>query len=594
MYSLDTIEIQGLGVFQSLQKVKFPPGLTFLVGKNLDSGGLFGSNGCGKTTVANAISWALYNNCPAGKGSALQNHSSPSTTVTLTLKGEDQDLVITRKCKGARHEVVLDILSRTNPERISGDVAMVQDRINKLVGCDWSLFNSVLYFRGVDDTAQFLRMPPAKRATVLSNLVDDQYFQVGAQILKLRTKELENLQGVYGMELLTTRSQVNILEEDLEKAQRAASNWEAQEKERVAEASARFHFLTSQLTQVSQALLEARQFCQENKMADLGGRHLEAASAVKKLEGDKRVLESDISRLSSREYLEQCRDVCPTCGQAITAFTLQAQDERKRNLQNDLSLIQTQLRAAQEHLQNVSSTLSRVQDNTQQVRKLEEQADTLHQTAVLQRDQMLTRKSDYLDTQITALRERRAASQFRIAELESKLVDTSTQIDLHKKVGTAFSGEVRNLMFDLIRGPLEEWTHHYVEKLIDTGLSVQFPHQDCREKFEILVWNGPHAQDLSSYSGGELWRITIAILLAFRKVLSGQANCKLNFLLLDDFAGELDNEGVAKALQVLEQLTHEEVGTILMTIPREEFLPAGRYNKLVVTKKGGQASVTAT
>jgi DNA repair exonuclease SbcCD ATPase subunit len=274
--------------------------------------------------------------------------------------------------------------------------------------------------------------------------------------------------------------------------------------------------------------------------------------------------------------------------------TIEARESQRAGLTLSRAQCERELVANQEVAGQVAAKVLRVQESVRNTKELEHQAEGLHQTAILLRDQMVLQKAQYLEEQIGQLQFRRAGAQTRIQELEGLLVKTSQDLETHKRVGVAFSGEVRNLMFDLIRGPLEEWTHHYIGLLLDTGIQVQFPHQDVREKFEIVVWNGQHAQELSRYSGGELWRITIAILLAFRKVLAQQQNCKLDFLLMDDFAGELDNEGVANALQVLGQLTREDIGTVLMTIPREEFLPAGRYNHLVVTKQGGQSSVTTS
>jgi DNA repair exonuclease SbcCD ATPase subunit len=593
VYQLESIELFGFGLFYHTQRVVFLEGLTFITGMNLDSPqNLMGSNGAAKTTILNGIGWALYGKCPAGALGELRNHFATVVEVTLKLKGADQDLVIKRRMKGKAHEVVLDIEARQNPEHVAGDVAMVQDRINKLVGCDYQLFDSMLYFRGVGDTTQFLHMTPAKRATVLSNIVDDTYFQIGAQILKGRVQELVSLQGNQSMELITLRQQLGTLEGDLSQAFSAKANWDSQEAQRIQLAGQSYNTAYAQLAQVSKDLIEAKQFLHENQFADLSRRHAEAGSAVQALEGDRRVLEADLARLPSRHYLEAHREACPTCGQVIEPLNVLQNEKRRLELQGAITAKANELAAHQRVYAELATTVQRVQQNALRIKALEDQAETLHQTAIHHRDACEPRRADYLEGQIAQLQQRLWDGQARVRELEGLLVETSLQIDLHKKVASAFGGEVRNLMFDLIRGPLEEWTHHYVNLLLDTGIHVQFPHQDTREKFVILVWNGQHSQELSLYSGGELWRITIAILLAFRKVLADQRVCKLDFLLMDDFAGELANEGVAQALVVLEQLTREEIGTILMTIPKAEFLPPGRYHNIHVTRKGGQAVVS--
>ena len=303
--------------------------------------------------------------------------------------------------------------------------------------------------------------------------------------------------------------------------------------------------------------------------------------------------ETDLSRLPSRHYLEQHKAACPTCGQEIAPEVFQQNDLRKLQIDAQLARVVSELYNKKEQLAEATRLLTSTQESSRRLPELEAQADTLHQRAFVDRDAMQPQAPEYLDGQIFDLEQRRGEFYARLQAIELELVATAARLDTTKKVKTAFGGEVRNLMFDLIRGPLEKWTHHYIGILIDTGIQVQFPHQDCREKFEILVWNGAHSQELSIYSGGELWRITVAILLAFRQVLSYQSGCQLDFILMDDFAGELDDAGIANALQTLEQLTREDVGHIIMSVPREAYLPAGRYNRMTVTKQGGHSRVAA-
>ena len=459
------------------------------------------------------------------------------------------------------------------------------------VGVDSGLFLSCLFWRGTQDTAQFLRLTPARRAQALSSLVDDLYFRTGHEIAKGRIKELENALGLSNMALLQHQTVANQIAADLAGAEAAATSWERQEQARIQDTRVLLERLMLEMTGLSQALMEARQYSHDNEMARISSEYTAAATDVKELELRLHDIGRSIRELPSGQYLEQYREACPTCSQPISGATLAGIEAKRAGLKFQEGLAQKELASKRAVLQATIETLERIRANTSQVPALERRLDELHQTAALKKEELDPRSNQYLEAQISELRRRSNECALALATTQHHIGQILSQLEIHKAVSSAFNGEVRNLMFDLIRGPLEQWTHYYMEQLCDTGLTVQFPHQDAREKFEILVWNGGTSQELSQYSGGELWRITIAIMLAFRAVLRAQTGCKLDFLMMDDFAGELDQEGIAQALLLLGKLTPGEISTILMTIPRDEFLPAGYYTRMVVTRKGRTAHV---
>ena len=556
--------------------------------------GLLDSNGAGKTTLLNAISLALFCHAPTGKGSTFQSHGAAFWEVEFVLTSPDEDIIIKRKVKGSRHQLWVTIKSRTDPKEYGPDVQTAQEALNRRIGCDWALFKSVMFLTRQGDTTQFLFQTPAKRAEVLSTLIDDSDFRVGADILKGRVRELENLKGLHGNELMGLRQQMGLLEQDIARAAEAGANWEAQEKVRLTMAQAQFASYNNQLAAVSTRLLEARTFLQGNQFAEVSRQHGEAGSAIQRLQRDVAVLHEDLRRQTSAAYLERHKAACPTCAQPIPPHSIAEVGLKTAKLQAELAGRNVELQAQNGAWTSAQQLLARVQQSTQEIRALEERADTLHQQALFAKDELAERRSDYLDGQVFELTQRRAEGLARIAWLEQALYATEVSREAHAYVRAAFGGEVRNLMFDFLRGPLEEWTHFYVGQLIDTGISIQFPHQDAKEKFEILVWNGQHKQDLSVYSGGEIWRIAIAILLALRKVLAQNSGCKLDFLLCDDFAGELDDCGIVEVLSAFQQLTKSDISTILFAIPRRAYIPAIPHHTVEVTRKGGQSAITAT
>ena len=105
-----SIEITGFRTYVDPTRIDFSPGCTFLLGSNLDIPDYANNNGSGKTTILEAIVWALFGKTSTkSSGKQLINHNLNRCKVKLSMGNweEDPELVVVREI-GAK-EILLSI-----------------------------------------------------------------------------------------------------------------------------------------------------------------------------------------------------------------------------------------------------------------------------------------------------------------------------------------------------------------------------------------------------------------------------------------------------------------------------------------------------
>ena len=158
----------------------------------LSSGGLFlihGPTGAGKTSLLDAICFALFANVPGARGrskKALRSDHSPrdrTPTVTLEFTADEQRLRITRTPEYSRPKkrgsgevsvpatVRLEVLRGSSWEVLSTRADEVGEKVNDVVGMGLAQFSKVAVLPQ-GDFAAFLRASAEDRRAVLEKLFD--------------------------------------------------------------------------------------------------------------------------------------------------------------------------------------------------------------------------------------------------------------------------------------------------------------------------------------------------------------------------------------------------------------------------------------
>src|SRR3989338_9743530 len=85
------------------------------------------------------------------------------------------------------------------------------------------------------------------------------------------------------------------------------------------------------------------------------------------------------------------------------------------------------------------------------------------------------------------------------------------------------------------------------------------------ETLDIVISDEMGERPYENYSGGEQFRVNVAIRLALSKLLTRRAGAKLQFLLIDDGFGTQDAEGRTKVVEVLDTIKNDFEKILVIT-----------------------------
>jgi DNA repair exonuclease SbcCD ATPase subunit len=122
---------------------------------------------------------------------------------------------------------------------------------------------------------------------------------------------------------------------------------------------------------------------------------------------------------------------------------------------------------------------------------------------------------------------------------------------------------VQSVIIENIIEELENYSNETLTKICNepTSISIRTQKQtdagSWSETFDIIVKSGSRVDDFETFSGGEQFRISLAIRLALSNILSNRMGGSIKFLLLDEVSSNLDNNGLQMFINIVKLLSND-------------------------------------
>jgi DNA repair exonuclease SbcCD ATPase subunit len=548
--------------------------LTLVLGHNLDMGGDGSRNGTGKTTIINALSYALY-------GEALTNIRRDNlinktngkgmiTTVEFEIEGKAYRIE-----RGRRPNVLRLFIDGTDAldNEQQGDSRETQKEIEKIIGFPHNMFKHLIALNTY--TEPFLSMKNNDQRDMIEQLLGITELSSKAEVLKLRQKDTRD----------------NIKEEELriQAVQNANENIEKSIKEIESRSKAWTANKNNKLQELGNAIikLETIDINEEVQNHSIVDDISKKMTDINSLNADEKRLQSSIKRSSTKlseleSNLESAKaGVCPACEQptahldtheAYTQELVEKIDTEAKYLKDlDDQLLSTQTAITElGDIPNLPDTeYSNLADALQHKHNLETMTEQLGEKA--------GEDNPYTD-QITGLRES------GIQEISFETMNELTYLQEHQeflyKLLTSKDSFIRKKIIDQNISYLNHRLAYYLEKL---GL----PH-DVKFASDLGVEITEYGRDLDfdNLSRGERNRLILGLSWAFRDMYES-LNRPMNLMCIDELIDSgMDSMGVENALGVLKKM-HREQGKNIMLISHKEELVGRVNNVLTVVKEGG-------
>ncbi len=574
MFNLKAITIEGFGPYVEKLTIQFEQQVYHILGSSLDHPGVTDSNGAGKTTILNAISWGLFGKTlTALKGKDVINDGCKTARVVLTFDG----LEIVRTY-GRRHELEYT-LPGCKPR--STDVIPLQAELEGLLGMNYSTFLNTCCMLPSLGSTKFLYSDPAERAKTLGDLIDDSIFQAASKKMLADMSAWDAaIQQAYGVQQ-QVQSMLHHKQHQMAQFNYHFAEAEKQEHTRKDALEFKIAQLRGEFKKISEEMLRPPQETPEQLQQEL---------AV--LYEEQRQIENEIRDLSFLGQRPVLGSFCKSCYHYITEDSIKYYEDasavfadRSRDFQAQLSQVIATIATVRERYNVVASWHS-------QQRHREKQLGDLREHILDLEDALKVNQLDALKVQKVELERELNAIRAQAAKAEQDIDHYGYWKSILQKLQPGMASEIRNILFDRVRGELEAATEHYGKLVADGMFYVHYPTKNhlAREKFEIMVDYAGKTREILMLSNGEGYRVSFAILLALRSILLNRTKSQLNLLLIDDPIAGLDITGLNGFYQLVHRLQQSENNLVLITMPMEGVIPqAGRT--LTVKKHMGISKV---
>jgi len=581
MFKIKTLTVKNfMSVGNTTQAVDFNrQDLTLVLGENLDLGGddSGARNGTGKTTIINALSFALYGNALTNikKDNLINKTNQKNMMVTIDFEKDGQAYRIERGRKPNVMKFFVGDSEKEITDDAQGDSRETQADIERMLGMTHDMFKHIVALNTY--TEPFLALRANDQRGIIEQLLGITLLSEKADRLKEQNKATKDAitQEEFRIKAVTD---ANVrIQEQIEALKRRQTLWIGKHAEEIDKLQTGLAELQKiDITAEIQAHKDLATWDQLRK--DLN----ELSSAIGRTKMDLSREEKTIVKVSA-ELVSLENHTCSTCGQ----------DFHDSKHEQVLGSKQRELATATANQEQHAATLGELQSAELGLGKLgkkpvtfyDREEDAIHHRATLdsvqkQIDAKVLEEDPYAE-QIVEMQEQglEEVSYDTINELSS----VRDHQDFLLKLLTNKDSFIRKRIIDQNLSYLNARLGQYLDRI---GLphTVKFLN-DLSVSIEELG----RELDFDNLSRGERNRLILSLSWAFRDVWESLYQ-PINLLFIDELVDSgMDSSGVENSLAILKKMSREANKSIWLVSHKDEL--AGRVNNtLHVVKENGFTS----
>jgi DNA repair exonuclease SbcCD ATPase subunit len=551
--------------------------LTLVLGENLDLGGDGSRNGTGKTTIINALSYALYGQALSNirKDNLVNKTKGKNMMVSLEFVVGTQEYKIERGRKPNLLRFYVNNQAQEITDEAQGDSRETQDAIEHTLGLSHDMFKHILALNTY--TEPFLSLKATDQRTIIEQLLGITLLSERADAIKEHNRQTKDSITQEEFRIRAVIEANKRIEEQIESLKRRQTMWVAKHAEDVQKLQLALDELQKiNIDEEIQAHKEHSAWDQRRKdFNDLQGAISRAKLEVQREEKSIKKLETEIASLQSHQ--------CHTCGQP---FHDEKHQQVLENKQKDLA-------DARAKCQADSATVSEIQTAIAQLGEIgkppkmfyDKEEDAIHHRSTLASlQQQINAKSAEVDPYSEQIEDMTGqALQVVSYDALNELTRLQEHQDFLLKLLTSKDSFVRKKIIEQNLSYLNQRLTYYLDR-------VGLPHTVVfQNDLTVSIEELGRELDFDNLSRGERNRLILSMSWAFRDVFESLYQ-PINLLFIDEMIDNgLDTQGVENALALLKHMSRERHKSIWLVSHRDEL--AGRVeNILKVVKEGGFTS----
>ena len=511
---------------------------------------IVGTNGSGKSTILDAICFALF-------GKPHRDIKNPQ--LINSINGKNCEVHIKFSIGLDKFEVIrgykpsiFEIWKNgtlLNQESHSRDYqGFLETNILKM---NKKSFNQIVVL-GAGNFVPFMAMPIWDRRGVIEDLLDISVFSDMNHLIKDKLAKSRDSIEKSENQLAIFKEKVTLQSKHLSELRQIDADYIQRARDEITS-------LENEISEAAKIAQVHRNFLDDNSNILIDA-HAKLQNTHQTMVGYRKQIQSNLSKIGTELEFYEKNDECPTCQQQIEA----------------------PIKERRAHACSLKS--AEFNDGLVKLNKSIDDVDLKFKNAVVQMNDLAKNQ-----TSLAAVNGTIASLQSQIGALHRKISESSDKVDI-KQTEDALSTSERDYLaltetrlsqiddrayIDVIQEMLRDTgikakvIKQYVplmNKFINQYLSVLdfFVSFTLDDSFNESI-RSRHRDDFSyaSFSEGEKMRINLAILFTWRQIAKLKNHCATNLLILDEtFDSSLDGDGVENLLRILNTLTTTNVFVI--------------------------------
>ena len=500
---------------------------------------IIGSNGAGKSTILDALTFVLFNKPfrKINKPQLVNSVNEKNCLVEIEFSSNNRQYLVRRGIKPNVFDIELDgkLLDKRGDDR--DNQQLLEESILKV---NYKSFTQIVIL-GSSTFVPFMQLTAANRREVIEDLLDIRVFSSMNNIVKDRVRAIRDELKLLELQKSNLKDKGEMLAKFIEDiTKRGEDN------------------ISSKRDEIKKCMFEQQELQESNiklltEIEELNKEMegLQDASAkLKKLGPLRGKIQQKMSTVSKNHKFFLDNETCPTCTQSIDS---DLRDSKTRELNDEIAKLTEGFDAlektieAEEQRESAFASISKnllscnrqVSDNNTNYSNFQKTISSLETD--------ISKIRDSIDNQ-DETKEQLKGTASKLSGIKGKITELNVEMEKHKFVANLLKdGGVKSNIIKKYIPLINKHVNKYLQMM---EFYINF---NLDEEFNETVVSPIHERfSYSSFSEGEKMRIDLALLFTWREVARVRNSVNTNLLIMDEvFDSSLDGFGTEEFLKII-------------------------------------------
>ncbi len=500
---------------------------------------IIGQNGAGKSTIIEALVFALFNKSfrKVNKNQLINTINEKDCVAEVEFSIGSVEWKVRRGIKPSVFEIYKNGTLLNQSSSAVDQQKWFEQSVLKL---NYKSFTQIVVL-GSSTFVPFMQLPAASRREIIEDLLDIRIFSTMNVILKDRVKTSTEELKSFETQISFLKEKADMQQSHIKSLEKTAKKSISQKEDKIIELQESVDNINEEITGLYQKIEK-----ENNKLKKFDG----IENKIKKLEKEITTHVNLISRTEKEQDFFKIHDKCPKCTQVLSEELKESQvseclniietsktavDKFKSQLDKTTSILQKQANIngnVADLNWSVKSKLNDIKSSTNLIKEIKGEIETL--------------KNDNVD--IAGEKEKLSAIATQGVEVQKNIVELKKERRNYDLISTLLKdGGIKSMIIRKYLPVMNQLINKYLQAL---DFYVNFT---LDEEFSESI-KSRYRDDFTyaSFSEGEKMRIDLALMFTWRSVAKLKNSANTNLLILDEvFDSSLDVAGTEDFLRII-------------------------------------------